>query len=115
MTQRKTVATAFRQPDPISEIRFCAWLAQAEPGDRLEYHRGYLAVDADKLTSKLDLNARAELVLLRDRAFGCEVQGLVHLVQERIGPDLFAYVAIARPHKSVATAAALKRLADAAA
>jgi hypothetical protein len=115
MTQRKTAATAVRQPDPISEIRFCAWLAQAEPGDRLEYHRGYLAVDADKLTSKLDLNARAELVLLRDRAFGCEVQGLVHLVQERIGPDLFAYVAIARPHKGTATAAALKRLADAAA
>ena len=115
MTQRKTAAAAIRQTEPISEIRFCAWVAQAKPGDRLEYHRGYLAVDADKLTSKLDLNARAELVLLRDRAFGCEVQGLVHLVQERIGPDLFTYVAIARPHKGTASAAALKRLADVAA
>jgi hypothetical protein len=115
MKQRKITAAAIRQTEPISEIRFCAWVAQAEAGDRLEYHRGYLAVDADKLTTKLNLNARAELVLLRDRAFGCEAQGLVHLVQERIGPDQFAYVAIARPHKGVATAAALKRLADVAA
>ena len=115
MTQRKTAATAVRQPDPISEIQFCAWLAQAEAGDRLEYHRGYLAVDTDKLMSKLELNARTELVLLRDRAFGCEAQGLVHLLQERTGPDQFAYVAIARPQKGAASAAALKRLADAAA
>ena len=114
MTQRKTAATAVRQPDPISEIQFCAWLAQAEAGDRLEYHRGYLAVDTDKLMSKLELNARAELVLLRDRAFGCEAQGLVHLVQERIGPDQFAYVAIVRPKPKTPRSAAITRLLEAA-
>ncbi len=114
MTQRKTAATAVRQPDPISEIQFCAWLAQAEAGDRLEYHRGYLAVDTDKLMSKLELNARAELVLLRDRAFGCEAQGLVHLVQERIGPDQFAYVAIVRPKPKTLRSAAITRLLEAA-
>jgi len=43
MTQRKTVATAFRQPDPISEIQFCAWLAQAEAGAKQGAHRGALA------------------------------------------------------------------------
>ena len=114
MTQRKTAATAVRQPDQISEIQFCAWLAQAEAGDRLEYHRGFLAVDTDKLMSKLELNARAELVLLRDRAFGCEAQGLVHLVQERIGPDQFAYVAIARPKPKTPRSAAITRLLEAA-
>lgn len=114
MTQRKTAATAVRQPDPISEIQFCAWLAQAEAGDRLEYHRGYLAVDTDKLMSKLELNARTELVLLRDRAFGCEAQGLVHLVQERIGPDQFAYVAIVRPKPKTPRSAAITRLLEAA-
>lgn len=114
MTQRKTAATAVRQPDPISEIQFCAWLAQAEAGDRLEYHRGYLAVDTDKLMSKLELNARTELVLLRDRAFGCEAQGLVHLVQERIGPDRFAYLAIVRPKPKPPRSAAITRLLEAA-
>ena len=113
MKLRKT-ATAIRQREPISEIQFCAWVAQAKPGDRLEYHRGYLSVDADKLTSKLDLTTRAELALLRDRAFGCEGQGLVHLVQERLGPDLFSYLAIARPQTS-RTAEAVTQLADVAA
>ena len=84
MQQRKTATTAIHQWTPISEIQFCAWVAQAIPGDRLEYHRGYLAVDADKVTSDLDLNARAELAcLLRDgssvslrrvSAIGCSVR-----------------------------------------
>ena len=113
MKNSRTVAT--RSFGPLTEIQFCAWVAQAEPGDRLEYHRGYLAVDADKTTSKLDLNTRAELVLLRDRAFGCEAHGLVHLVQQRLGRDQFAYLAIARPQKGTTSAAALKRLADVAA
>ena len=29
-----------RASRPLSEIEFCAWVAQAVPGDRLEYHRG---------------------------------------------------------------------------
>jgi hypothetical protein len=31
------------------------------------------------------------------RAWWAAEQRLVHLVQERLGPDLFAYIAIARP------------------
>ncbi len=98
---------------PLTEIQFCAWVAQALPGDRLEYHRGYLAVDADKVTSDLDPNARAELACLRDRAFWSETAGLVHLVQQRLGPDRFAYLAIARP-KTSRTARAVAQLAEAA-
>jgi hypothetical protein len=93
----KPTVNTTRQNAPLSELQFCAWVAQAVPGDRLEYHRGHLAVDADKVTSDLDPNARAELALLRDRAFWSEGQGLVHLVQQRLGPDHFAYLAIARP------------------
>ena len=98
---------------PLTEIQFCAWVAQALPGDRLEYHRGHLAVDADKVTSDLDPNARAELACLRDRAFWSETAGLVHLVQQRLGPDRFAYLAIARP-KTSRTARAVAQLAEAA-
>jgi hypothetical protein len=113
MKQRKSAANAIRQWAPISEIQFCAWVAQALPGDRLEYHRGHLAVDADKVTSDLDPNARAELACLRDRAFWSETAGLVHLVQQRLGPDRFAYLAIARP-KTSRTARAVAQLAEAA-
>jgi hypothetical protein len=31
------------------------------------------------------------------RAWWAAEQRLVHLLQERLGPDLFAYIAIARP------------------
>ena len=40
----------------IDAIQFCAWIAQASPGDALEYHRGFLALDAsiDGQTPKSD-------------------------------------------------------------
>ena len=29
----------------LTEIEFCAWVAQAVPGDRLEHHRGFSVLD----------------------------------------------------------------------
>ena len=85
-------------PDrPFTEIEFCAWVAQALPGDRLEYHRGFLVLDTFPLFSRLDDKARDALRKLADRSFHAAEQGLVHLVQERVGPDCFAYIAVARP------------------
>ena len=37
--------TTIRPKAPLTEIQFCAWVAQALPGDRLEYHRGFLVLD----------------------------------------------------------------------
>jgi hypothetical protein len=53
------------------------------------------------------------LATIRDRAFWSEAVGLVHLVQQREGPDRFAYLAIARP-KTSRTARAVAQLAEAA-
>lgn len=89
-----------RASRPLSEIEFCAWVAQAGPGDRLEYHRGFLVLDTFPGLSKLGDNERTELSLLATRAAWAEGQGLVHLVQQRLGPDLFSYLAIARPKTS---------------
>jgi len=89
---------------PLTDIEFCAWVAQAVPGDRLEYHRGFLALDTFALLSGLSVKERAELGKLADRAFCAAEQGLVHLVQERVGPDRFAYIAIARPKPRTAAA-----------
>ena len=91
-----------RAPHPISEIEFCGWVGQAVPGDRLEYHRGFLVLDAFPVISKLADPDRKRLALLGTRAFWAAEAGLVHLVQERIGPDHFAYIAIARPKPKAA-------------
>ena len=106
---KHTAFTNARAPHPISEIEFCGWVGQAVPGDRLEYHRGFLVLDAFPVISKLADPDRKRLSLLGTRAFWAAEAGLVHLVQVRIGPDHFAYIAIARP-KLKATAASLSAL-----
>jgi hypothetical protein len=103
-------ASCNRRPAPrLSELELCAWVAQAVPGDRLEYHRGFLALDTFALFTQLDDRERAELGKLASRAFWAAERGLVHLVQERTGPDQFAYIAVARP-KPKAAAVSLSAL-----
>ena len=92
------------QADPsVTEIEFCAWVAQTLPGDRLEYHRGFLVLDTFPLFSRLDDKARDALRNLASRTFHAAEQGLVHLVQVRVGPDCFAYIAVARPKPNSAS------------
>jgi hypothetical protein len=98
-----------RTSRPLGEIEFCAWIAQAVPGDRLEYHRGFLVLDTFPAFSHLPEAQRTELAKLGARAFWADEQGLVHLVQERVGPDQFAYIAVARP-KPKAAAVSLSEL-----
>ena len=81
----------------ITEIGFCAWLGQAEPGDALEYHRGFLVVDLTPFGGFMNSEARLELARTSARAYGLAERGFVHLVQRRLGPDTFSYLAIARP------------------
>lgn len=110
MLMQTTPITTVRASRPLTEIEFCAWVAQAMPGDRIEYHRGYLALDTFAAISKLGQNERVELGHLAERAFWAAENGLVHLVQERVGPDQFAYIAIARPKPKAATASLSKLL-----
>jgi hypothetical protein len=93
-----------RASRPLSEIEFSGWVAQAAPGDRLEYHRGFLVLDIFPMFARLPDQQRAELARLGSRAFWTAEQGLVHLLQERVGPDRFAYIAVARPKPKHAAA-----------
>jgi hypothetical protein len=83
----------------LSAIEFCGWLGQAEPGDVISYHRGFLVLD--RVPSKKDQAdaERAELDLLANCAMRAAEYGLVHLVQRRNAPLDFSYLAIARPRK----------------
>ena len=114
MMLSKPLVMAIPQQDPISEIQFCAWVAQAEPGDRLEYHRGFLAIDICKAVTTLEPNARKELELLAERARWSEAVRLVHLVQQRVGPNQFSYIATARA-KTQSNSKAVAQLSELAA
>lgn len=90
-------APVIRIPRPrVSEIELCAWVAQAEPGAVLEYHRGYLALDRTAFGRLGDTPARGALGLLGNRAHDLAERGLVHLVQHRHGPEDYSYFAVAR-------------------
>jgi hypothetical protein len=89
--------TTIRSARQLSEMEFAGWVGAAAPGERLEYHRGFLVLDTFALFSGLSDKERAELRRLGFRAFRAAEQGLLHLVQERVGPDQFAYIAVARP------------------
>lgn len=95
----------------LTDIDFLAWIATAEPGAALEYHRGFLCVDCAELVSKLGPSDRKRLLTLSDVAARAERAELVHLVQRRVATDVFAYLAIARPrprHKTWAVSALIE-------
>ncbi len=80
---------------PLDELALCQWIGRAAPGDILEYHRGFLAIDTASLA-----RGPAELKTLRllaRRAAWAAEERFVHLVQRRIGPGVFAYLVIKRP------------------
>jgi hypothetical protein len=90
-------APVIRIPRPrVSEIELCAWVAQAEPGARLTYWRGYLALDRTGFGRFAGTSDRAGLSLLGARAHDLAERGLVHLVQHRHGPEDYSYFAVAR-------------------
>ena len=88
-------------PERQSEIHLLAWLGQAEFGEVLEYHQGFLALDRSLRGDTMkDADQRA-LCLVATRAMRLADQGLVHLLQRRIGRDRFSYLAIARPRTPI--------------
>jgi len=109
------VVSVFGAAGPaLDEIGLSAWIAQAEPGETLVYHRGFLAVDTVGSASPLSPERRSTLRRTADAALRAAEQDLVHLVQARIGPDQFAYIAIARRKPRQAGASLSVRLLEAA-
>jgi hypothetical protein len=84
----------------ITEIELCGWLGQAAPGDVIEYHRGFLAMDRCRVGGRLPEQDATELSRVADRAWLAAEQGLAHLVQRRNGSSEFSYLIVARPRKT---------------
>lgn len=69
------------------------------------YHRGFLAVDANATVSRLSAVRLQALQQLANAAWRAAQQNLIHLIQKRLGPDEFAYIAIARSKPNYGLAA----------
>ncbi len=70
----------------ISEVDLCTWIIRAEPGDVLEYHRGFLAIDRTPLGAPMSAEERSALAHTGMVAMRLAREGGVHLVQRRVGP-----------------------------
>jgi len=86
-------------PPAMDELLLSAWVAEAAPGDVIEYHRGFLGLDRTGHGRPMSMEDRAALSRMSNRAFDLAEQGLVHLIQRRLGPDAFSYLAVARPRR----------------
>jgi len=96
----------------LSEEDFCRWIGEADPGDRIEYHRGLLAADRIRASSLLTNTDRRELGAIADRARALAKQGRLLLVQMRHGPADFSYLALMPkrlPQRAAASRPALNR------
>lgn len=80
----------------VTRTEFGLWLADAEPGAVLQYHDGFLALDVVVAGSRFSANDRQELVDIAGYARWASDEGMVHLVQRRLGPNRFAYLAVMR-------------------
>ena len=85
-----TIITMPTRPTPISEIELCAWVAQAAPGEALEYHRGFLGLDRSVMGRLMSYENRVKLGRASDRAWLLAEQGLA-------GYDINSWVALMAP------------------
>jgi len=78
---------------PLTEATLCDWIAQALPGERIQYHQGLLLMDRSPTTSPYPPKERQRIDAVAKRVWrACEL-GLVHLVSQRVAPFEFAYIA----------------------
>jgi hypothetical protein len=70
-----------------------AWLGRAQPGDRVVYHQGSLALDRGP-TSSLQRRERRRIDDLATAARAAASAGLVHLLQKRLNVGTFDYLAV---------------------
>ena len=82
---------------PLTENEFSDRIADAVPGQVITYYVGLLAHDRWAMSMKLPEPRRVELNAIANHALQLAEVGRVHLLQRRVGPGRFAYLAVVRP------------------
>jgi hypothetical protein len=77
----------------LTATEFESWLAAALPRDRIIYATGFLCIACNDATVRKDPGA-SKLWALQKAAWDAWHKRKVHLGQRRLGPNLFAYLAI---------------------
>jgi hypothetical protein len=91
----RTSPAAQRSQDlALTRQQFEAWRGEAAPEDWVVYHRGYLAVDRVRGSSRLSEPARRELVAVANLALALAEQGEIHLAQRRHRDGDYSYLAV---------------------
>lgn len=78
---------------PLSLEAFRSWLGQAQPGDRLEYHQGFLTIDRSPASCFAD-HERQVLTKLASAVLKAADASQVHLLQRRHGDGEYSYIAV---------------------
>jgi hypothetical protein len=91
-----SVSMPLKSSAQFTETELCEWLGAASPGDRVCYHRGFLAVECASRAGRLSRANPAELRRVAQRARYAANNGLVYLIQRRNGPADFEYLLVAR-------------------
>jgi hypothetical protein len=77
----------------ITSDEFVNWLGVASPGERIAYAVGFLSV----AVHTADLNRHPDapmLAAVQQAAWKAHERGMAHLVQRRLGPADFEYLAV---------------------
>lgn len=94
----------------LSRDQFFTWMASAKAGDHLEYYRGFLALDLERLRPKgKDAPENLEYTRIKklaDAARYAEESGRCHLFQARLNKYIFSYRAMVSSPKTRAVDAA---------
>jgi hypothetical protein len=94
VTSRPSTAALRPEDLAITKQQFESWLRQAAPGARIVYHRGYLALDRARGSSKLSEMSRRELAAVATLAMELAVRGQLHLLQRRHEDGDYSYLAV---------------------
>lgn len=78
----------------IRTCEFGKWVKHAEPGQSIEYHRGYLVIDRANGFSRLGEKARRELHAIAGHVVFLADEGRLVLAQRRLDEGEFSYLAI---------------------
>ena len=89
----RIAAAAGIRIEGVSEL--AAWLRTAAPGDRAIYYLGQLTVDRSVGSSPFTEKRRRVVDQLAKEVLAAAVADHVLLVQQRLGPRMFAYIAVA--------------------
>jgi hypothetical protein len=80
----------------VSEAEVRRWLREAEPGQAIQYFRGFLAMSRSECGAMISAPQRQELAKVADWLWRAAMHDRIHLVQYRHGPGDWSYIAIAR-------------------